>query len=307
MVWCGIACPVDGMIPLDDLAVFLRVAELESFVAAARALSMPRSTVSRRIATLEEMLGCRLLERTTRHVRLTEEGRRLCDGSSPHLRDLTRLLEEVVAGEDRPVGRVRAATPVGLGRGFGVAFLRALHEELPEIHAELVVTDRRVDLVRDDLDVALVEGRLPDAQWIARRILTTDALCVASPDYLEEHGTPTRPSQLGAHAVLHRMNDDERAARWPLKKGGWQPVQPVISTTDVDMLCHAAVDGLGIAFLSRAVCYEPLSKGELVPILPPVSEKRAYHLLYQTRNPPRRVRAVMDFALRYVAERYSRV
>lgn len=303
----GIVYPVNGMIPLDDLAVFLRVAELGSFVAASRALSMPRSTVSRRIATLEETLGCRLLERTTRHVRLTEEGRRVRDGASPHLRDLTHLLEEVVSGEDRPVGRVRAATPVGLGRGFAVAFMRKLHEELPDIRAELIVTDRRVDLVRDDVDIALVEGTLPDSQWIARRILNTNALCVASPDYLEEHGTPTGPSQLGAHAILHRMNDDERAARWPLKKGGWQPVQPVISTTDVDMLCGAAMDGLGIAFLSRAVIYEPLSKGELVPILPSVTETRPYHILHQTRNPPRRVRAVMDFALRYVVERYAQL
>jgi DNA-binding transcriptional LysR family regulator len=298
---------MSGTTSLDDLAVFVRVAELGSFVAASRILSMPRSTVSRRIATLEESLGCRLLERTTRHVRLTEEGRRLRDGASPQLRDLARLLEEVVSGEDLPAGRVRAAVPVGLGRGFGVSFLRKLHEELPHIQGEIIATDRRIDLVRDDVDIALVEGPVPDTESIARRVLTTDALCVASPAYLEKHGTPAAPRHLSEHSTLHRVLDDSREARWPLSDGGWLPVRPLIATTDVDMLYRAAVEGLGIAFLSRAVVYEALAKGELTHVLPEITEKRSYHLLYQERNPPRRVRAVMDFALEFVVGLYASI
>ena len=293
---------MDGLTPLDDLAVFVRVAELGNFASASRSLSMPRSTVSRRIATLEERIGCRLLERTTRHVRLTEAGRRLCEGASSHLRSLSHLLEEVVNDDDVPEGRVRAATPVGLGRSFGVAFLRRLHEKLPGIHGEIIATDRRVDLVRDDLDLALVEGPLTESSCIARKILTTDAFCVASPSYLAIRGTPSRPADLETHATLHRSVDGERLTRWPLKGGGYQTVRPMISTTDVDMLCSAAVEGLGIAFLSRAVVYSAVSKGDLVPILPAVSEKRSYHLLFQERNPPRRVRAVMDFALEFIVE-----
>lgn len=305
MARCGTFCPMDGTTPLDDLAVFVRVAELGSFVAASRSLGIPRSTVSRRIATLEETLGCRLLERTTRHVRLTEEGRRLRDGASGHLRSLAHLLEEVVNDEDLPEGRVRAATPVGLGRSFSVAFLRGLHERLPRIQGEIMATDRRVDLVRDDLDLALVEGPLEDASCVARKILTTDAFCVASPAYLDTHGIPSRPSELATHTTLHRMVDGEREARWPIKTGGSQAIRPVIATTDVDMLCRAAVEGLGIAFLSRAVAFDALSRGQLVQILPSVSEKRPYHLLYKERNPPRRVRAVMEFALEFVLDLHT--
>lgn len=307
MVQTGTVWSMSGMTPLDDLAVFVRVAELGSFVAASRALNMPRSTVSRRIATLEEQLGCRLLERTTRHVRITEEGRQLCDGAAPHLQDITRLLEEVVSGEGEPVGRVRASTPVGLGRDFVGDFLRGLHEELPGIQGELMVSDRRVDLVRDDLDIALVEGPLEDCPWIARRVLTTDALCVASPAYLDKHGTPTRPQQLTGHDIVHRMYEGERVARWPLKDGSYQTMRPLISTTDVDLLARAAEDGLGIAFLSRAVVYKALAQGRLVHILPSITEKRAYHILYQQRNPPRRVRAVMEFALQFVAAAYAKL
>lgn len=287
--------------------MFVKVAEVGSFVAASRALGMPRSTVSRRIAALEDELGCRLFERTTRHVRITEEGRRLSEGASPLLRGISVLLDEVVSGEDSPEGRVRVATPVGLGRRFVSAFFRGIHDELPGIRAEVIVSDRRVDLVRDDLDMALVEGDLEDCPWIAKRVLTTDVMCVASPGYLEEHGTPKDPSELNDHRTLHRLRGGERVIRWPLKDGGTQPLRPSISTTDVDLLRQAAVDGVGIAFLSQAVVFAELAEGTLAPLLPMVTERRPYHILYQQRHPPRRVRAVMDFAFRFIAEAYAGV
>ena len=285
---------------MADLPLFLRVAETESFTQAAKLLGLPRSTLSRRIRGLEEEMGCRLLERTTRLVRLTPEGRRLAEGARPLVSELHGLIEDVRDLGDAPRGRVRGCVPIGLGRNLLTEYLRELRDELPGVQIEVVVSDSPANLVREDLDLALVEGPLPDTDAIARPLLQTEARCVASPAYLREFGAPQSPDALGQHATLYRPRRPG-PPRWPLRGGGEVTIKPLLSTTDVAAIVETAVGGLGIALLSNAVAQDALESGELVHVLPEVAEPRTYYAVFAHRDPPRRVRAVLEFSTRFIA------
>lgn len=285
---------------LADLPLFLRVADLGSFTEAAQVLALPRSTLSRRIRGLEQALGCRLLERTTRLVRLTPEGRRLADEARPLVAQLERVLEEVRDQGDAPHGRVRGAVPVGVGRNLVTEFLSELREELPGVRLEVVVSDGPVNLVRDDLDIAMVEGPLPDTDAIARPLIRTEACCLAAPRYLAECGTPQSHAALGTHSTLYRRRRPG-VPRWPLRAGGDVAIKPVLSTTDIGVVVEAAVGGLGIAMLPRALARDALDEGALVEVLPDVGEPRTFYAVFAHRDPPARVRAVLEFGSRFVA------
>lgn len=285
---------------LADLPLFLRVAELGSFTSAAEALSLPRSTLSRRIRALEDALGCRLLERTTRLVRLTPEGRRLAEESRPLVSQLERLVEAVRDQGDAPKGRVRGAVPVGVGRNLVTEFLSEMREELPGVRLEVVVADGPVSLVRDDLDIAMVEGPVPDTDAIARPLIRTEACCFASPGYLETYGEPETHEALGQHATLYRKRRPG-SPHWPLRAGGDVPIKPVLSTSDIGVVVEAAVGGLGIAMLPKALARDALDAGTLVEVLPDIGEPRTFYAVFAHRDPPARVRAVLEFGTRFVA------
>ncbi len=285
---------------LTDLPLFLSVAELGSFTQAAAVQGLPRSTLSRRIRALETALGCRLLERTTRHVRLTPEGHRLAEDARPLVGSLQRLLEDVRDQGDAPTGRVRAGAPVGLGRNFLTRFIAELREELPGIVVEVLASDGPPNVIRDQLDIALAEGPLPETGAIAKQLLATEARCVASPAYLAEHGTPTSPDDLRQHATLHRPRGPG-PARWPMRDGDSVEITPLLSTTDVGALIDVTRGGLGIALLSDALTQEARDAGELVQLLPEIAEPRTYYAVFAHHEPPRRVRAVLDFATRFIA------
>lgn len=285
---------------LADLPLFLRVAELGSFTAAAEALSLPRSTLSRRIRALEDALGCRLLERTTRLVRLTPEGRRLAEEARPLVSQLERLVEAVRDQGDAPQGRVRGAVPMGVGRNLVTEFLSEMREELPGVRLEVVVADGPVSLVRDDLDIAMVEGPVPDTDAIARPLIRTEARCFASPDYLEAYGMPESHEALGLHATLYRKRRPG-PPRWPLRGGGDVSIKPVLSTSDIGVVVEAAVGGLGIAMLPKALARDALDAGALVEVLPDIGEPRTFYAVFAHRDPPARVRAVLEFGTRFVA------
>ncbi|MEM6295181.1 MAG: LysR family transcriptional regulator [Myxococcota bacterium] len=285
---------------LADLPLFLSVAELGSFTQAADVQGLPRSTLSRRIRALEAGLGCRLFERTTRHVRLTPEGRRLAEDARPLVGSLQRLLEDVRDQGSTPTGRVRTGAPVGLGREFITQFIAELREELPGIAVEVVASEGPPNVIRDQLDIALAEGPLPETGAIAKLLLATEARCVASPDYLEQHGTPRTTEDLRDHATLHRPRGPG-PARWSLRAGGSIDVAPLLATTDVGALIDVTRGGLGIALLSDALTQEARDAGELVQLLPEIAEPRTYYAVFAYNDPPRRVRAVLDFATRFVA------
>jgi DNA-binding transcriptional LysR family regulator len=177
-------CKSLGVVDLNDIVVFVRVAQFESFSRAAHALGMPVSTVSRKVTALEERLGVTLLQRTTRKLSLTAQGRAYYDQCSEplsHLFDAERVLSET---QKKPEGLLRISAPVILGQEPFYAFLSSFLKAYPGIQVDLFVTNLFLDLIVENIDIAIRFGELPDSSLIAQRIGKSVRYIVAAPDYL---------------------------------------------------------------------------------------------------------------------------
>ncbi len=253
---------------LNDLLVFLRVADAGSFTAAARALGLPKSTVSRRVSRLEDRFGVRLLQRTTRKQSLTDAGRTLYDRTAHIMSDLQDAERAVTEFSTLPSGRVRVTAPVEFSAipQLITDFLH-LHQG---VQIDLDLTNRYVDLVEEGFDVAIRAGRLPDSTLIARKVGDAHTTLVASPAYLESRGAPQDIEDLTEHDCVI-FGSQSRNATWTLS-GARGPVKvPVsgrISVNHFDVVRQAAVAGFGIALLPVDWVSGEISAGRLVAVLP---------------------------------------
>ena len=286
------------MTKATDRALFLAVADCGSFSGAADTLGVPVSTVSRRIASLEAELSVVLFERTTRHVRLTALGREYAE----QLRPLLSNLEEIEAGLARrdasAAGVLRIAAPAGLDRPFfgpAIARLRAIAPDVEVVWS--AVHDAHP--IRDGYDVVITDGRVVDSELVARRLITTRDVCVASPTYLNRRGRPATPRELAAHEAL--VLDTSRApAVWPLLRGGTVAVHPALRCDNYALLLDAARHDVGIALVPELMLAE-LPPDHLEVVLEThVGAKRDIHITYARDARRRRVvRTLIDFALEY--------
>lgn len=256
---------------LRALEVFVRVCELGSFAAAADKLGMSRNMASRHVADLEAHLGARLLNRTTRSVSVSSVGTAYLETA----RDVLSRLDEAdrAAGLQRlkPHGRLAVSAPMSFGVRHVAPYLPAFTRANPEVMVNLSLNDRLVDLVEEGFDVAIRISRMADSSLVSRRIADVDIICVASPAYLEQYGTPVAPDDLVRHQCLsYTLGSD--ASVWPLRRAGG-PVQPVritahASANNGDALEAMAVAGAGIALQPSFISHENLSTGKLVRVLP---------------------------------------
>jgi DNA-binding transcriptional LysR family regulator len=187
-------CKTLEMMDLNDVVVFVRVAQFESFSRAAHALGMPVSTVSRKVTALEERLGVTLLQRTTRKLSLTAQGRAYYDQCSEplnHLHDAERVLTQT---QKKPEGLLRISAPVILGQEPFYEFLSSFLKTYPRIQADLFITNVFVDLIAENIDVAIRFGELQDSTLVAQRIGRSVRYLVASPDYMRDRPAPSRRS-----------------------------------------------------------------------------------------------------------------
>lgn len=276
---------------------FVAIVDVGSLTGAADALGMPRPTVSRRLARLEERLGVRLLHRTTRRLTMTRAGALLYEQAS-RIVDAARAVEaEVLRLDGVPRGLLRITAPTSLPPTFAdwmVAFL----ERYPEVRMELVTSSVNVDLIAAGFDVALRRGVIDDASLIARTIVIDESIAVASQKYLDENGTPDNAEALTKHdciAVYH----SGRAAdlQWPLLDGGTVGVSGRLRTSEMTMQIEAARAGLGIALVSRHGAAEHLASGALVQVLPDVvGSRERVSLVHADREfVEPKVRAFIDF------------
>lgn len=256
------------MSEISQVVAFDRVVKEGSFTAAARALGLAKSTVSERVAALEQRLGVQLLQRTTRTMGLTD------DGAAYHARCHRALAELRQAGDalqDRgsvPQGLLRVTAP----RLFGHAFLGdALSEYLarwPEVQLELMLVERRVDLVEEGFDVALRIGSLPDSTLRKERLGEAQMVHVASPAYLERCPAPASPSELAGHQLI--LVGDRPGLRWPFRGPGgpevFQGTERLLLNSLV-MAKQAAVAGAGIAWLPSFLAADALHDGRLRALL----------------------------------------
>lgn len=283
---------------LNDIAVFVRVVQLESFSRAARALGMPVSTVSRKVTTLEERLGVTLLQRTTRKLNLTAQGRAYFDQCSEPLSHLYDAERVITQAQNRPEGLLRVSGPVMLEQDPFYNFLSAFLTSYPGIHVDLHFTNEFLDLIADNIDVAIRFGDLRDSSLVAQRLGRSVRYLVASPDYVARHDLPTRPEQLSQYPCV-MINGRNNEADWHLVKGRREVTVRVsgpVAAHDFHIVTAFALRGHGIALLPSGYADTRLTTGDLVRVLPDWSSPQVHvHALYPTRRfMPSRLKAFLD-------------
>lgn len=280
--------------------MFVQVVESKTFRAAARALGMPKSTVSFRVAALEEQLGERLLERTTRRLRLTDAGVLYHQRALSALETLQEAERALSDRKASPSGRLCVTTTIEGGQFVLAPIFAEYARRYPAVELEIILTDRRVDLLEEGVDVAIRGGPLPDSSFVARRLLSKTTLgCYASPAYLKEHGTPRRPQELARHACLVMTSQSDPLV-WKFEVNGKPTkvrVSPRAKANSFVMLTEFAKAGLGIARLPDSVAKSALAAGAIEAVLTAFLPKSAggLHAVYPSaRHLSPKVRALLE-------------
>lgn len=293
---------MDRLVAMD---VFLRVVDKGGFTAAAEDLRQSRAMVSKHIQDLEEHLGARLLNRTTRKVSLTEVGRVYYEKCSQILEDVTEAENAVGEMQTHPRGLLRINAPVS----FGVLHLAASVSDYmtvqPDVAVELTLDDRVVDLVEEGYDLAIRIGRLADSSLISRRLAPCRMLVCASPAYLAQHGTPHHPDDLARHNCLGYRYDPRRDD-WQFESADGPAavhVRGSLQSNNGDALLAAALHGVGIVLLPSFIAGPDVASGRLVALLPGhrVPELVIHALYPHSRHLSAKVRSFVDF----LAPRYG--
>ena len=284
---------------IRELAVFQCVVKHGNYAKAADELSLSASGISRVVTRLEERLGVRLVQRTTRKFALTEAGAACYARATQILADLADAEAEIQTAVLRPRGTLRLSASIGFGQEHLAPLLGPLLEEFPELSLELSLTNRFVDLIDEGVDLAVRIGALSDSRLMARRLCTNRRVLVASPAYLERRGSPASPAELSAHeCVLFTVFAKPR--EWKLI-GPEGPVSVSVSgritTNNIDVVLAAARQGLGVTVGATLSVGPALLAGELVRILPDYEfEQTAIFAVYPSaRQLSTKVRAAVDF------------
>ena len=283
-----------------ELEVFVRVIELGGFSAAARACGMTPSAVSKLVSRLEQRLGARLLNRSTRQLKLTAEGCGLYERGMQVLAALDEA-ERCAGVQDTPRGRVRINANVPFGHHFLLPLAPAFLARYPGITLDIVLTDAVVDILEQRTDVAVRAGPLKNSNLMARKLGQTRMVIVASPAYLARCGTPATPGELAAHNLLD-ANYARTNTGWPLRHDGGECIVPVlgnVQASDGEALRQLALAGVGLARLAAFQVRDDLAAGRLQPVLEDCNpgDTEAVHAVYvgQGGHLPLRVRVLLDF------------
>jgi DNA-binding transcriptional LysR family regulator len=297
--------PYDGRL-LAGVSVLMAVVEAGSMARAAEALGLTPSGVGRAIARLEARIGVRLLERTTRTMRLTDEGRRFYERVGPMLDGIEEAATEAAGAANVVRGRLRVNLDPFFSRAVLAGRVVTFLELYPTLRVELIMRDSVGDLVADGFDLALRFGDPPVA-FTARRLVETRILTVASPAYLAAHGRPTHPAEISEHACIDFWDAAHgRAYDWEFRRGA--EILPVsvksrLLTSDSGTLLEACRAGAGIAQIMELGTHESMADGSLVELFPDWNgETFPLHAIYPTRHHrAAKVRAFVDFVLETIA------
>ncbi len=282
----------------DELEAFIAVVDFRGFGNAAERLGMAKSMVSRRVSDLERRLGVQLLKRTTRRQSLTDAGREFYQRAKQILADLNEAEQCIADADSEIAGRIRLAMPLG----FGVILLAAPVADFvaahPAIEIDVDLNDREVDLIEENIDLAIRVGDLEDSSLIARRIATVQIATCASPEYLRRHGRPRHPSELAGHELLTYSNVAV-GRHWSFPQQRKQIVPRLsyrLSANNGEFLAAVASRGQGIINGPRALMQAQIDAGELEPILEdfPRPELGMYAVYPPGRLVSRRVRVFSD-------------
>ncbi|MCA9673922.1 MAG: LysR family transcriptional regulator [Kofleriaceae bacterium] len=292
---------------LNRVRLFVEVVDRGSFTAAAAALGLPKSSVSRGVAALEEDLGVTLLRRTTRQLTLTDSGKAYVERARLALQELLEAGDAASDAGDEPRGLVRLTAPVDLSGGLAEVIAGFLGEH-PQIRIDLILTARTVDLVAEGVDLALRAGRLQDSTLIARRIADGALGLFASPAYLSRRGHPRKVDDLRRHAcIVYRGG-----ARWSLQgpRGATASVDVAgpLSCDELSFVVYGAEQALGIGLLPYSAVAAAVHAGRLVAVLPgwTTSGGGLWLVHPPMRHLPRRVALLRDALIAGMKSRIER-
>lgn len=286
----------------SDIVVFVRVVEARSFVAAAQTLGMSPSAISKAVSRLEERLGARLLNRTTRSLSLTDQGLSFYDRAREALAQLDQAESEIAESRGVARGRLRVDLPVSLGRKIVVPALPRFIQQYPELTVQLSMNDRVIDLVQEGMDAALRVGNLSDSSLVARRVGILRGVTCASPEFIARVGMPMTPEDLQPeHCIAMFKLGTNQIREWLFRKDGVdhsiQPAAP-LSFSDPESAVAAAVSGAGFVRSLDFTVEAQIAAGLLVPVLEDWNDGAWWpvSVVYpQHRQPTAKIRAFIDF------------
>lgn len=285
---------------IQAMQAFVRVVESGSFVRAADRLGLSTTSTSRLVGELETHLGTRLLQRTTRRLSLTDEGRRYFERASQLLADLDEAEAEIGARMRLPSGRLRLSVPLSFGVRHLAPLLSGYRARYPDVQLEISAADRLADLIDEGFDLALrITRRTPPGHHVAKRLASIRLVVCAAPAYLDKFGMPKHPAELAAHNCLTQLSNDY-AERWQFVGAEGElsvPVKGSFRCDSGDMMRIAALDGEGIVLEPSFIVGEDLASGALVPLLrdweiPPAEALAVYP---SRRHLSAKVRSFVEF------------
>jgi DNA-binding transcriptional LysR family regulator len=285
---------------LNALMIFAKVVDSASFSEAARRMGMPVSTVSRKVAELEDQLGVRLLERSTRRLRLTEAGTEVLEHAQKSV-EVSEAVDSVASNQHSEAkGTLWLSAPPSIADSILAPLVTAFQASYPQVRVHILVTDRFVDHIAEGVDLVFRVGPLADSRLIAQKVLRYRHRMVASPRYLENNDIPTKPKDLLDHRLL-AFSFWKPQSSWTLFDGDRKETitfQPHLAMNDYSGLATALISGAGIGELPPIVCPEHVTSGALVEVMPqwqfrPVDLSIVYP---SNRHMPRAVRLFKEFA-----------
>ena len=287
---------------MDDdfnrLRVFVEVVRRGGFAAAARSLGMPRSTVSRWVQELEQRLGVRLLERTTRKVELTEIGAGYYERGAKAVDAAGQASAWVQSRSQRPQGTLLITTFQLFAETLLGPLLVDYLEGNPGMSAQVILSERNIDLVGEHIDVAVRVGPMPDSSLVVRKLADIEGWLVASPDYLAKHGTPAHPDEMPEHPTMVYGHGQD-AVTVHFDDGRQQvdvPLSSRCAANSIELVRQVTLGGLGIGALPPMLVHEDLAAGRLVRVLPKwsIGSQPLYVAYPSRRYLPKKVRTFVD-------------
>ncbi|MGN5477729.1 LysR family transcriptional regulator [Cupriavidus basilensis] len=282
---------------LIDIRVFAKISELMSLSAVAQVLGMPKSSVSRSLTRLEKHLGVALLYRTNRKLALTDTGKLFVEDAHRILSDIEEAEQKVGQIRHTPRGLLRVSAPVTPGQWMIAPLIADYLVRHPEMSVALTLTSHKVEPMAEEIDVVIRTGDLEDSRLAARRLGTVALKLVATPTYLQAHGTPVVPADLAGHTLLDIFAGN---VEWRLHRGmeiEELHVHTRFSANDTSTIRTVLLNGTGIGWLPDYLCHEDLEVGTLVHVLPEWGRgKRDIHAVFpQHRTVSPKVRSFIDF------------
>ena len=295
----------------EGLTIFAKVVELRSFAAAAGELALSKATVSKAVTRLEQRLGARLFNRTSRRLALTDAGQKLAERAARLLLDGEAAENEALAQSVAPRGLVRLAVPMTFGVNAVAPILPEFLGQYPDVAVDLHLSDAMVDLIGEGFDLGLRIASLPDSSLIARRLCAMPRYTVASPTYLKRHGRPTHPMQLAQHRCLdYAYLSTPNLWHYTNAAGEQASVRPSgpLRVNNGEALMPALLAGLGIADLPDFIVGDAIASGEVEVILKDWKQTEgSVHLVTPPGGPrPARVEVLADFLAKRFASTKKR-